>query len=227
VEPGQTLAIVGATGAGKSTLVNLLPRWRDAGRGSLFIDGIDIRDFAIADLRGAIGMVPQEPFLFSDTIGGNIMFGLGADWGDDVVRTRAKDAAALAGVDGDIDGFSHGYDTAVGERGITLSGGQKQRVALARALVVDPRILILDDALSAVDTATESRILQHLREVRRARTCIIVAHRVSTVRDADQILVLADGRVIERGTHDELVEHGGAYADMHRQQLLEEELARA
>ena len=226
VEPGQTLAIVGPTGAGKSTLVNLLPRLAEPPRGTLFVDGIDVCDMPITHLRGAIGMVMQEPFLFSDTVGGNILFGTGEEWSDPVAAARASGAAELAGVSGDIESFSSGYGTMVGERGITLSGGQKQRVALARALVTDPRILILDDALSAVDTGTEEHILRHLREVRRSRTCVIVAHRVSTVRDADLILVLADGRIVERGSHDALIRADGAYAEMHRRQMLEEELAR-
>ena len=225
VEPGQTVAIVGATGAGKSTLVNLLPRLAEPPRGGLFIDGVDICDIPVSTLRRSIGMVMQEPFLFSDTVGGNILFGTGETWSDPGSASRAAAGADLAGVARDIESFASGYTTRVGERGITLSGGQKQRVALARALVTDPRILILDDALSAVDTGTEEHILRHLREVRRSRTCVIVAHRVSTVRDADLILVLADGRIVERGTHDALVLAGGPYADMHRRQMLEEELA--
>jgi ATP-binding cassette subfamily B protein len=224
VEPGQTLAIVGPTGSGKSTLVNLLPRWRQPPAGTLFIDGVDICDMALPALRAAIGMVPQEPFLFSDTVGGNVMFGAGTGWSA-AELPPAREASRLAGVSDDIEGFQNGYDTMVGERGITLSGGQKQRVALARALVIDPKILVLDDSLSAVDTATEEQILHHLRDVRKHRTAVVVAHRVSTVRDADLILVIADGRVVERGTHDMLVALNGAYAEMHRRQRLEEELA--
>jgi ATP-binding cassette subfamily B protein len=227
IEPGTTTAIVGATGAGKSTLVQLLPRLFEPPPGTLFIDGVDVRDQPLASLRASMGAVLQEPFLFSDTVEGNILFGA-LDAGDAADRRqRAETAASMAGVDADVRDFAAGYDTRVGERGITLSGGQKQRVALARALVVDPRILILDDALSAVDTATEERILQHLRSVRQSRTCVIIAHRISTVRDADQILVLEAGRVVERGTHEALVAEGGRYAEMHRRQQLEQELEHA
>jgi ATP-binding cassette subfamily B protein len=227
IEPGTTTAIVGATGAGKSTLVQLLPRLFEPPPGTLFIDGVDVRDQPLASLRASMGAVLQEPFLFSDTVEGNILFGA-LDAGDAADRRqRAETAASMAGVDADVRDFAAGYDTRVGERGITLSGGQKQRVALARALVVDPRILILDDALSAVDTATEERILQHLRSVRQSRTCVIIAHRISTVRDADQILVLEAGRVVERGTHETLVAEGGRYAEMHRRQQLEQELEHA
>jgi ATP-binding cassette subfamily B protein len=226
VEPGQTLALVGPTGAGKSTLVQLLLRLREPDRGMLFLDGVDVRDRSLADVRTRMAAVAQEPFLFSETVGGNVLFGTGTDWGGEAAHARAAEAGSLAALAEDVAGFTHGYDTVVGERGITLSGGQKQRVALARAIVADRSILILDDALSAVDTATEHRILSGLRDLRSSRTCIVVAHRVSTVRDADLILVLVDGRVVERGTHDDLVAAGGVYADMHRQQLLEDELAR-
>ncbi|MFO7302294.1 MAG: ABC transporter ATP-binding protein [Acidobacteriota bacterium] len=226
VEPGQTLAIVGPTGSGKSTLVHLLLRLREPDRGMLFLDGTDVRDLPLATVRSTMALVAQEPFLFSDTIGGNIVFGTENEWGAPEVRAQAAEAAARAGLADDVTGFPHGYDTVIGERGITLSGGQKQRLALARAILADRPILILDDALSAVDTATEHRILEQLRQVRASRSCIIVAHRISTVRDADQILVLDHGRVVERGTHESLVEADGLYADMHRRQQLEEELAR-
>jgi ATP-binding cassette subfamily B protein len=279
VEPGQTLAIVGPTGSGKSTLVNLLPRLYEPPPGTVFIDGIDVGELPLAVVRGAIGMVPQEPFLFSDTLAANIAFAAGAGpserspagragrdedpgshpataaprgrdrrrgatgsapddgradprpteaalrGGDPDLLAAVVRAAAIARLDKDVADFPDGYETRVGERGITLSGGQKQRAALARALVMDPPILILDDALSAVDTYTEEEILSRLRQVMRARTSIIVSHRVSTVRAADLILVLAGGRIVERGRHDELVAAGGFYAELYRKQLLEEELA--
>ncbi|MCY4661103.1 MAG: ABC transporter ATP-binding protein [Acidobacteria bacterium] len=229
VEPGQVLALVGATGSGKSTLVDLLPRLFEPPRGTVFVDGVDVRDLPLPVLRGAIGYVPQEPFLFSTTVAENAAFGAvdlgavpaanrGAPSG--ALRAAIERAALVAQLDGDVRAFPDGFETTVGERGITLSGGQKQRVALARALVADPRILILDDALSAVDTHTEEAILARLRAVMRQRTSIVVAHRISTVRDADLILVLDDGRVVERGTHDALVAHGGVYAGLYRKQLL-------
>jgi ATP-binding cassette subfamily B protein len=224
-EPGQTVAIVGHTGSGKSTLLTLLPRMHEPPRGTMFLDGVDILDMPQHELRSAIGTVPQEAFLFSDTVGGNIAFGLDGEWNVEPTRRRVERAAALAGLESDIAGFEHGLDTMVGERGITLSGGQKQRAAIARAIALDPVILLLDDALSAVDTATEEAILGGLKDVRRARTCLIVAHRVSTVRDADLILVMHRGAIVERGTHDALVAQGGAYAALHRRQQLEEEIA--
>jgi ATP-binding cassette, subfamily B, multidrug efflux pump len=238
IEAGQTVALVGVTGAGKSTLIRLLARVHEPPRGTVFVDGIDVRDIPLAVLRGAIGFVSQEPFLFSDTIADNVAFGLDARGGraggaggdgahadDDLRFRRIVDAAAVARLDKDVADFPAGYDTLVGERGITLSGGQKQRTALARAIAVDPRMLILDDALSAVDTYTEEEILQRLDAVMRGRTSILVSHRVSTVRGADQIFVLDAGRIAERGTHDALVHLNGIYAELHRRQLLEEELA--
>ena len=224
-EAGQTVAIVGKTGSGKSTVLALVARLYDPPAGGVFLDGVDVRHVPLAALRGAVAMAPQEPFLFSDTLAGNIAFARpeGADEAD--LEARVAEVAAIARLDKDVVGFPRGFDTAVGERGITLSGGQKQRTSLARALMTDPRVLLLDDALSAVDTYTEEEILSRLRRFMRARTTLLVSHRVSTVRDADLILVLDRGRIVERGRHADLVAAGGFYADLHRRQLLEEELA--
>ena len=219
---GTTTAIIGPTGSGKSTLLSLLARLHEPPAGTVFVDGLDVRHIALPVLRGAIGFVPQEPFLFGATIAENIAFGA-RDYEDR--RLHTEEAGAVARLDKDVAGFPKGYDTVIGERGITLSGGQRQRAAIARALMIDPSILVLDDALSAVDTYTEEEILWRLSEVMRQRTSIVVSHRVSTVRSADQILVLAEGRIVERGTHDQLVAGRGVYAELYRKQLLEEELA--
>ena len=223
VEPGQTLALVGPTGSGKSTLLALLPRLFDPPPGTVFVDDVDVLDLPVSTLRQAIGMVPQEPFLFSATIAENVLFGVEGVTGDDD-DPRLDEALAIARLDTDLAGFADGADTAVGERGVTLSGGQKQRAALARAVITDPRILLLDDALSAVDANTEDEILTRLQAVMRGRTSVIVSHRISTVRRADLILVLDHGRVVERGTHDALVARSGMYAGLHRKQLLERAL---
>jgi ATP-binding cassette, subfamily B, multidrug efflux pump len=220
IPAGSSMAIVGPTGSGKSTLVNLIARVYDAGPGMVLIDGRPIRDFSLASLRKHIGFVPQETFLFSDRIRENIA--LGVESATDQEIHAAADAANIAV---DIEGFAEGYETMVGERGITLSGGQKQRTAIARALIRNPRILILDDALSSVDTHTEDKILNHLREVMRGRTTIFISHRVSTVRNADRIAVLHGGQIVELGTHDELLALNGYYSDLYNKQLLEEELA--
>ena len=251
IEPGKTVAFVGKTGSGKSTLVSLIPRLLDAPADTIFIDNTPIRRFPLEQLRKSIGFVPQETFLFSDSLAENIAFGVDRESEQfkvqsskfedrkpkseiqistsgkssiAVLQPEIERAAEIAGLADDIKDFPYQYEQLVGERGITLSGGQKQRTAIARAVMRNPRILILDDSLSAVDTYTEEKILQGLRDVRAGRTTLIVSHRISTIRDADLICVLGDGRIIERGTHDELLAHAGEYNDLYERQLLEEEL---
>jgi ATP-binding cassette subfamily B protein len=222
IPAGSTLAIVGPTGSGKTTLAALIARLWEAPEGEVLIDGRPIREWPLDTLRRSIGYVPQDTYLFGETVGGNIAFGL-----PNFDLQQVRHATEIASLDSDVESFANKYDTMVGERGITLSGGQKQRAAIARAVIRDPRILILDDSLSSVDTQTEERILTSLRDIMHDRTTILISHRTSTVQEADQIVVLRDGRIIERGTHDELLGRSGYYADLYQKQLLEEELERA
>jgi ATP-binding cassette subfamily B protein len=246
IESGQTIAFVGKTGSGKSTLISLIPRLLDAPEEMIFVDDVPIRKFPLEQLRKSIGFVPQETFLFSNSLAENIAFGVEVQSPKSKVQSQGngqsvndedssrsaiqnlkpeiEKSAQIAALADDVKDFPYKYEQLVGERGITLSGGQKQRTAIARAVMRNPRILILDDSLSAVDTYTEEKILNGLRDVRQNRTTLIVSHRISTVRDADLICVLDGGRIIERGTHDELIKFGGEYADLYQRQLLEEEL---
>jgi ATP-binding cassette subfamily B multidrug efflux pump len=219
IPAGATIAIVGHTGSGKSTLVHLIPRMMDPTTGAVVVDGNDVREYSPKDLRRHIGFVPQETFLFSASLADNIAFGV-----KEATPEQIREAADLAGLSSDIAEFPNGFETMVGERGITLSGGQKQRTAIARAILRNPKILILDDALSSVDTLTEERILSGLQEVVHGRTTILISHRVSTVRHADRIFVLEHGAIVEQGNHSDLIGKGGYYADLYQKQLLEEEL---
>ena len=221
IPAGRTLAIVGATGSGKSTLVGLIPRLYEAPEGSLLVDGVPIRQIPLQTLRRHIGFVPQETFLFSESIRENVRFGE-----PEASDAEVERATEISNILPEIQGFPKGFDTMVGERGLTLSGGQKQRTAISRAVIRDPRILILDDALSSVDTYTEERILRHLTGVMAGRTTILISHRVSTIQNADEIVVLHEGEIVERGTHAELLALNGHYTDLYNKQLIEEELER-
>ncbi len=219
IPAGKTVAIVGATGSGKSTLVSLIPRLYDAPPGSVLVDGVPIRQIPLKTLREHIGFVPQETFLFSETLRGNIKFGV-----PNAPDEEVEGAAEISNILPEIRGFPKGFETLVGERGLTLSGGQKQRTAISRAVIRDPRILILDDALSSVDTQTEERILSHLTDVMAGRTTLLISHRVSTIQNADEIVVLHDGEIVERGRHDQLLALNGYYTELYNRQLIEEEL---
>jgi len=220
IENGQTVAFIGQTGTGKTSLVNLIPRLYDVTEGEVLLDGINIKDIPIETLRKNIGIVPQENFLFSDTLANNLIYGL-----DEENENLIKNVSDISQLSKDVEGFPKGYETILGERGITLSGGQKQRSTLARALAIDPKILILDDSFSAVDTHTEEEILKRLKVFMKDRTSIIISHRISTVKDSDKIFVLHNGKIAEEGTHQQLVELNGLYADLNTKQLLEEELS--
>jgi ATP-binding cassette subfamily B protein len=222
LDAGTTVALIGHTGSGKSTLTSLVPRFYDATEGRVLLDGADVRDLRLRDLRGAIGVVSQDPFLFSTTVRENIAFGAPGASDEDVVR-----AARMAQADEFISELPDGYDTVIGERGITLSGGQRQRLAIARAILVDPRVLILDDATASVDASTEAKIRLGLREAMRGRTTLIIAHRLSTLALADELVVLEHGRVVARGTEEELLESSPVYREIHEHGLVELEVIRA
>jgi ATP-binding cassette, subfamily B, multidrug efflux pump len=219
IQPGESLAIIGTTGSGKSTIANLLMRMYDTTSGLITIDGKDIKSFNLASLRKQVGYVPQDVFLFSDTISNNIAFGL-----EDVTQDLIEQAAKDADVYDNIIGFPESFETRLGERGITLSGGQKQRVSIARAIAKQPKILLLDDCLSAVDTKTENVILHALNKIMKSRTSIIISHRVSSAKLADKIIVLDDGRIVEQGTHEDLIAKKGVYAELYEKQTQANEI---
>ena len=218
VAPGQFVAILGKTGSGKSTLANLLMRMYDTQSGQILVDGLNIRNLNLAEYRRQVGFVPQEVFLFSDTIASNIAFGL-----DNVIPQAVEQAARDAAVYNNIAAFEHGFQTLIGERGVTLSGGQKQRVSIARAIIKEPKILIFDDCLSAVDTRTEETILSNLSRIMKGKTTILISHRVSTIKNADKIIVLDQGKIVEDGNHKTLMNARGAYFNLYEKQLLEEQ----
>jgi ATP-binding cassette subfamily B protein len=222
MEPGRTVALIGHTGSGKTTLASLVPRFYDVTDGRVTVDGVDVRDITLVSLRCAIGVISQDPFLFSASVRENIAFGV-----PDATGAEVEQAARLAQAHEFVEQLPNGYDTVIGERGITLSGGQRQRIAIARALVLDPRILILDDATASVDATTEARIRLGLREATRSRTTIIIAHRLSTIALADELVVLDGGQIAARGTHDELIETSAVYREIHEHGLLERRVVEA